>query len=101
MDRLNADTLRTRVEEHFREHARVYGLDPPAFAEPLRSPVHADLWLNNIQWAGRESWHLLDWDDVRIGDPAADLATLLGLEEIVRPEKERVHRAALHAYDRL
>jgi aminoglycoside phosphotransferase (APT) family kinase protein len=23
-------------------------------------------------------WHLLDWDEVRIGDPAADVATLLG-----------------------
>lgn len=127
----------------------------PAFSEPLRSPVHADLWLNNILWAGRDSWHLLDWDDVRIGDPAADLATLLGptaedltplkmldrvgpalapsvrerlpllgratlldwvidpvsdwtdaqkapaLEHIVRPQKERVHRAALKMYEQL
>lgn len=50
----------------------------PAFAEPLSRPVHGDLWLNNILWAGSGAWHLLDWDDLRIGDPAIDLATLLG-----------------------
>jgi hypothetical protein len=49
-----------------------------AFAEPLTRPVHGDLWLNNILWVGRDDWHLVDWDDLRIGDPAADLATLLG-----------------------
>lgn len=50
----------------------------PAFAEPLTSPVHGDLWLNNILWLDGNSWYLVDWDDLRIGDPAADLATLFG-----------------------
>jgi hypothetical protein len=50
----------------------------PAFSEPLTMPVHGDLWLNNVLWEGKGSWHLLDWDDVRIGDPAGDLAALLG-----------------------
>lgn len=50
----------------------------PAFGEVLRSPVHGDLWLNNVLWMDRHSWWLLDWDDLRIGDPAADVASLLG-----------------------
>lgn len=49
-----------------------------AFGEPLSKPVHGDLWLNNILWLSASEWHLLDWDDMRIGDPAADIATLLG-----------------------
>ena len=51
-----------------------------AFAEPITSPVHGDLWLNNVLWSDRKSWHLVDWDDLRIGDPAADIASLLGPE---------------------
>jgi hypothetical protein len=50
----------------------------PAFGEPLTKPVHGDLWLNNILWVNRDDWYLVDWDDLRIGDPAADIATLLG-----------------------
>ncbi|MGH7443382.1 MAG: aminoglycoside phosphotransferase family protein, partial [Longimicrobiales bacterium] len=50
----------------------------PAFAEPLSGAVHGDLWLNNILWVSSSDWHLVDWDDVRIGDPAADLASFLG-----------------------
>jgi Ser/Thr protein kinase RdoA (MazF antagonist) len=49
-----------------------------AFGEPLTKPVHGDLWLNNILWVSRNDWYLVDWDDIRIGDPAADLASLLG-----------------------
>jgi hypothetical protein len=49
-----------------------------AFGEPLTKPVHGDLWLNNILWQNPSEWYLVDWDDMRIGDPAADLAALLG-----------------------
>lgn len=49
-----------------------------AFDEPLTKPVHGDLWLNNVLWVSTSDWYLVDWDDLRIGDPAADLATLLG-----------------------
>ncbi|MGH7636209.1 MAG: phosphotransferase, partial [Gemmatimonadaceae bacterium] len=49
-----------------------------AFGEALTKPVHGDLWLNNILWESRSTWHLVDWDDLRIGDPAADLAALIG-----------------------
>jgi hypothetical protein len=50
----------------------------PAFQEELSSPVHGDLWLGNVLWNDPSSWHLLDWDDLQIGDPAMDLATLTG-----------------------
>ncbi|MBL8980539.1 MAG: aminoglycoside phosphotransferase family protein [Gemmatimonadetes bacterium] len=49
-----------------------------AFVEPLDQPVHGDLWLNNILWVDRTRWWLLDWDDLRIGDPAMDVAAFLG-----------------------
>lgn len=49
-----------------------------AFGETLTKPVHGDLWLNNVLWVSTNEWHLVDWDDMRIGDPAADLAALLG-----------------------
>lgn len=52
--------------------------DAAAFQEEVESPIHGDLWLNNVLWQSRRSWWLLDWDDVRIGDPAMDLATLTG-----------------------
>ena len=48
------------------------------FQEPLNTPIHGDLWLNNILWENRDSWHLLDWDDMCIGDPAIDIAMLTG-----------------------
>jgi thiamine kinase-like enzyme len=49
-----------------------------AFGRPLTKPIHGDLWLNNILWVSANDWYLVDWDSIRIGDPAADLATLLG-----------------------
>ncbi len=49
-----------------------------SFAEELHTPAHADLWLNNILMTSAGGWYLLDWDDLRIGDPVLDLATLVG-----------------------
>lgn len=49
-----------------------------AFQEELTSPVHGDLWMNNILWDSVKSWHIVDWDDLQIGDPAMDLAMLTG-----------------------
>lgn len=49
-----------------------------AFAETLKTPVHRDAWLENVLWVDRAEWHLLDWDDVSIGDPMIDLAMLTG-----------------------
>jgi len=52
--------------------------ETPAFLEEVTSPTHGDLWLNNVLWESSRSWWILDWDDLRIGDPAMDLAMLAG-----------------------
>jgi aminoglycoside phosphotransferase (APT) family kinase protein len=49
-----------------------------AFQERTRSPVHGDLWADNLLVALDGSWHVVDWDDLRIGDPVVDYATVLG-----------------------
>lgn len=48
------------------------------FLEEVTSPTHGDLGLNNVLWQSSRSWWLLDWDDLQLGDPAMDLATLTG-----------------------
>ena len=50
----------------------------PPFQVTLTTPVHGDLWLDNILWQDRTAWHILDWDDLTIGDPAIDIAMLSG-----------------------
>lgn len=50
----------------------------PAFAEPCLSPIHGDLWPNNVLTDTTGSWFLIDWDDLRLGDPCLDLAMLTG-----------------------
>jgi hypothetical protein len=49
-----------------------------AFHAIADRPVHGDLWLNNILWQTAEDWHIVDWDDVGLGDPMMDLAMLTG-----------------------
>lgn len=46
-----------------------------AFDVACASPVHGDPWPHNVLVAG-DRWYLTDWDDLRIGDPALDLAIL-------------------------
>ncbi|HEU4556455.1 MAG TPA: aminoglycoside phosphotransferase family protein [Longimicrobium sp.] len=125
----------------------------PAFREPADTPMHGDLWLNNLLVTPGGEWFVLDWDNLELGDPAIDWAMLFGpsIAELrdamdrplpaavtvgaavrerlalyaraslldwiidpladwidageapehvaqVRPEKERIHRAALAAY---
>lgn len=62
-----------------------------AFGTSADRPVHTDLWIDNIlvQDGGRV-W-LLDWDDLRLGDPVMDWATLLGPNRRdLRPATERL-----------
>lgn len=63
--------------------------DSPAFAETMTTPIHGDLWLNNVLWQDGGSWWLLDWDDLQVGDPALDVATLTGpTADDLRPLKQ-------------
>jgi hypothetical protein len=48
-----------------------------AFGAAARDVVHGDLWWNNILVRPSGAWHILDWDDVGLGDPALDFATVL------------------------
>jgi aminoglycoside phosphotransferase (APT) family kinase protein len=60
-----------------------------AFEQPATAPVHGDLWLENLLTTPRGSWHVLDWDDVRLGDPVVDWATVFGPSPgDVRPVEE-------------
>jgi aminoglycoside phosphotransferase (APT) family kinase protein len=62
-----------------REAGRLAGLvdRSAAFAEAANALIHGDLWPNNVVQGLDGSWHLLDWDDLRLGDPILDLAKLL------------------------
>jgi hypothetical protein len=51
--------------------------DSGAFTGTARAIVHWDLWWNNILVAPSGPWHLVDWDDVSLGGPALDYATVL------------------------
>lgn len=49
-----------------------------AFADPTRSPIHGDLWLENILVTHTGRCVVLDWDNLSVGDPALDWAMFLG-----------------------
>lgn len=68
LERLGAEAerLRSAVESH------------PAFDRVVSAPVHGDLWPDNILWEGEASWRIVDWDELRLGDPAIDVAMLTG-----------------------
>lgn len=94
---VSEDVLQWMQREVRRLHDAV--AEASSFDEPLRSAVHGDLWLNNIHWVNPHEWYLLDWDDVAIGDPAADIAALTGPSaQDLRPLKMiRRAQAALSA----
>lgn len=49
-----------------------------AFSGTTTAPTHGDPhWHNILVARGGATWHLLDWDDLAIGDPAMDLAVVL------------------------
>lgn len=50
----------------------------PTFAEAADAPTHGDLWLNNLLVTPAGAWHVLDWDDLALGDPALDWCMLFG-----------------------
>jgi hypothetical protein len=48
-----------------------------AFTVLADRPVHSDTWSNNILVGEGGRWHLLDWDNLCLGDPMLDFAILL------------------------
>jgi aminoglycoside phosphotransferase (APT) family kinase protein len=48
----------------------------PAFQGPADSLIHGDIWPENILLVD-PGWYLLDWDELRLGDPVHDLAKLV------------------------
>jgi Ser/Thr protein kinase RdoA (MazF antagonist) len=54
-----------------REHA----LRSAAFDEEVDNPIHGDLWYGNVLVDG-DRWWIIDWDDLKIGDPAHDLSLI-------------------------
>src|SRR5262249_8968576 len=51
--------------------------DSGAFAGSARAVSHWDLWWDNVLVGPSGRWHLLDWDDLGLGDPALDFATVI------------------------
>lgn len=49
-----------------------------AFREPADVATHRDPWLNNVIVTPSGNVHLIDWDDMGLGDPMMDWAMLLG-----------------------
>jgi aminoglycoside phosphotransferase len=47
-----------------------------AFDETVDNAIHGDLWFGNIL-VDAARWFIIDWDDLKIGDPAHDLALIL------------------------
>lgn len=83
-----------------RAAAKVVG-DVLAAEEPVAPrTVHGDLGLHNVLWKGTEVSGLVDFDNACVGDPAMDLAPLVGafgaaaVTEIA--DAELVGRAQLH-----
>jgi hypothetical protein len=52
--------------------------DEPAFQIQAGSATHGDLWPNNILVGEDGQWHIIDWDDLSLGDPAVEYSLLLG-----------------------
>ncbi len=51
-------------------------IESRAFEGRAMTPIHGDLWPNNILVTAEGDWFLVDWDDLSLGDPALDYATL-------------------------
>ena len=68
-----------------------------AFQQPARSPIHGDLWEQNVLVAEDGAWFVLDWDDLDLGDPALEYGILLGPLLAHLPPAQRPTPAALPA----
>jgi hypothetical protein len=101
--RTHFDCLVSRYTDMLREELNIVRADPPSFinlarlrwlteqADRLedlarssgaisgaaRAVIHWDLWWDNVLVSPTGRWHILDWDDVSLGDPALDFATVI------------------------
>ena len=81
------ETLQWMREESVRIEGDVASME--AFSHRAVSPMHADLWNDNILVADDGRWRIVDWDDIALGDPALEFAVLL------EPTLERNPEASL------
>lgn len=51
--------------------------DSGAFDGAAENAIHWDLWWNNFLVRPDGQWYILDWDNLGLGDPALDVATVL------------------------
>jgi hypothetical protein len=71
-----------------------------AFGEVVTGAAHGDCWLNNLLETRAGGWHLLDWDELGLGDPVVDWAMLFGPSPAdPRPAPEASVRAAAELAD--
>ena len=72
---VTGETLHWMREESLSIERMVAGME--AFSPNASSPVHGDLWNDNILVADDGQWRIVDWDDIALGDPALEFAVLL------------------------
>jgi hypothetical protein len=68
------EATRTRFHEEVEVLERL-AQDSPAFSPLADSPVHGNYRVENLLVTPK-GWYVMDWDDLRLGDPALDFATL-------------------------
>jgi Ser/Thr protein kinase RdoA (MazF antagonist) len=51
-------------------------IESAAFDETVSNAIHGDLWFGNVL-IDNDRWWIIDWDDLKIGDPAHDLSLIL------------------------
>jgi aminoglycoside phosphotransferase (APT) family kinase protein len=54
---------------------RLLAVWPPPMRN-RKAVLHGDFWLGNVLWHGDELGAVIDWENVAIGDPLADLANV-------------------------
>jgi streptomycin 6-kinase len=71
---VTADGMRWMRDEAHRVLS--LAMQSSAFDEPAVSPTHGDLWSDNVLVGDDGRFWLIDWDNLDLGDPVRDYATL-------------------------
>lgn len=59
-------------------HLEALARESASFQQPAGSPIHGDLWEQNVLVRPDGRWFVVDWDDLTLGDPALEYGILLG-----------------------